>query len=172
MRTYHYNSVIKRKLECLKFRCRNIEWVCCFVDYLFDGTVRDYVDGFIWYVVTKLNKSHGRAICDRYYKNSIKDRTCKARSASRQHQLNLNIPLSSQKVILKILFCYSRNYDFKIFLVLINKIKQWFLAGSGLSSEVVSRDKFDCICFTTPYKLGRINFCLVPKNMLLAITEL
>jgi hypothetical protein len=69
------------------------------------GTVEDYINIFVEYVLKKLHDSDTYVVFDRYYDYSIKSSTRNYRAgkqASRKHQLNLKTPLPPQKVVLTV----------------------------------------------------------------------
>ena len=77
------------------------------VHYPSSGTVNDFVNCFVTYIVHELRKNDVHLIFDRYQDFSIKSvtRTSRAgKQVSRKHKLTLNTPLPSQKVLLTVTF--------------------------------------------------------------------
>ena len=66
------------------------------------GTVQNIIDGFINYVINLLKESDVYVVFDRYYEYRIKSVTRCERAGqvrSKQHQINPNMPLQSQKIL-------------------------------------------------------------------------
>jgi len=70
-----------------------------------NGTVNDFISGFLDYVYNRLQQSDVFVVFDRYYEYSIKSTTRSFRStsvASRRHILTEQTPLPSQHVVLSV----------------------------------------------------------------------
>ena len=114
MRLTKTKSILKRKLQVEKSG-RTLQkpdavvidgcailWI---IHWPSHGTVQDFVDGFLMYILEKLSCSDIYLVFDRYHDYSIKSgtRSCRAGSqASRRHKLGLNTLLPSQNIILNV----------------------------------------------------------------------
>ena len=68
------------------------------------GTVKDFIENFVSYIIPKMKEADVYLIFDRYETYSTKGatRTARGKEASRHHQLSLSTQLPSQKVVLTV----------------------------------------------------------------------
>jgi len=114
MRVTKAKSVLKRKLQ-VEQSARTVHktevviidgcailWI---INWPTRGTVQDFVDGFLQYILSKLKQSKVYLVFDRYYEYSIKSNTRSFRAGQKvrkRHKLSPSTPLPPQQVVLNV----------------------------------------------------------------------